>query len=205
MTTTTLASTFFSATSGDDHIRLRPDPNDAFRMIIESENRTFETINLVHQSLGVTIRGEAGDDIIAVESLGLFGGTVELAGGDGTDLLVASSASAVTLNNETLTLGADQFTIGSIALPNTFEAASLDGPTVDASGFDGAVLSGVPQWESEGPGVVDVSRIRNLTTRARLKPSSSIRTTPTRFSSAPSAAASGRPRTSTPPIRIGYR
>ena len=141
------------ATSADDVIRLRSEPDNASRVIFESLNASFESLNFLRPngSGSITVNAQDGNDKVWVEPLTSYFGSLTLTGGAGMDTVVGNTNAAVTLNSTQLVLGTQTF-----ALPlSDFEAAELNGSTVTTTGFSGPVVTGVARWVPQGPDFID--------------------------------------------------
>ena len=81
--------------------------------------------------------------------------TIEANGG-GFDTLLLESAQPVTLTDALITAGSRSITIAG------FESAVVAGGTLNAAGFTAQVaqVSGVPTWESDGPGSLDQGQVK---------------------------------------------
>jgi len=137
------------ASPTDDNLVLEADPSDPSDRLRLVAVGTMESPAFDNPDNSLKIIAGAGNDIITVEPLPDYDGAVIIEGGSGNDTIVAQAAEAVTLTNNLLTIGSESFTLN-----NDFEAAILSGTTVNATGFRGAVLTGLPTWDSQGPGPV---------------------------------------------------
>ncbi len=97
----------------DDVIRLRSEPDNATRIIFESLNASFESLNFLrpNSSGSITINAQDGNDKVWVEPLTGYLGSLTLTGGTGMDTVVGNANAAVSLSDTQLVLGTQTFAL----------------------------------------------------------------------------------------------
>ena len=151
------ATRVFTATAGDDRIRLRDGPSG--QITIEAQGATFESITFPNPTTSLMINADNGNDAITVDSLGAdFTASITVNGGDGTDSIQAIRTGNLVLNDSKLTSGAESITLSSI------EQAVVGGNVLNTAAFTGPIIAaaGAPEWISQGPGPIHGGQVTGI-------------------------------------------
>ena len=146
---------FYVGTANADRLRVSTGEKPG-RMLIVNEDGLGPSVEMV-LPFGLRLEGGNGDDTFAIESLdpSLFlpGASISVKGDLGTDTLVASHYSALTITNTELERNSGGFRIN---FTDAVERAVVSATALTYAAYTGEVtfveLAGLPPWIEQGPG-----------------------------------------------------